>query len=1492
MKQLFSILLVLSVLWTSEQATAQIPKSFPEDDAGFVTVLSNYIGSNNRPEAKELSTWLKANLQMKLSAEDIKTVRATANAMLQKKVPLWPSFYNYASLLRLTALTTDLDPSVVSKNHGYLLGFLQSTDPDATKRFNTYVDYLSVHYKDKTIFQDKVKNWSADSPYKLTDENNQPVYEFPKIRLLGTTTTDTMEIRETSGKFYPMTGIWTGNEGKISWRRAGLPEDQVFASFGKYQMDLAKPEIILDTVTFTFQPYVKNTIKGRFTDKLSPSRSVAMAYPQFTSFEKVPLTLSDELKLESGLGLEGTKIFATRTSRAEGAKLSITNKKGKKILDAEANRYLITNFQQLDAENVNVQFCYIDSAPPIFHPSSTLSYNIPKRTLKITRENKLEARIPFNSQYFRMNLYVDQVEWPIDSNYADLNSTAVNAKLPTIFESFDYYVPGSEVKYQQSLEFDPLFALATYCESDGTRRLDADQVASLWRARGAKAIEPLLFKMMEDGYLYYDRETGMVSVYDKLILHSRAPREENINYDNIRISSITQGRVGRILLDRKQIQVFGAEKTKINTSANMVVNPTSDTVYISENRGLTMKGMLTAGKFNFYAKNMHFNYENYEFDLKGIDSMLIMVPTGQADSKGNPYYREINTPIKNISGRIMIDDPGNRNGRNKYSKYPYFICNDTSHVAFDKGSYGERYAPDQFKFEIYPFEFENLNTIETQNLKLKGQLLSDGIFEPFESELSIQEDFTLGLNIQTEKEMPVYGGQGAFNGQLKLNTQGFKANGYLSKKNIRFTSEDILLLPDSIYAPLSKWEGIQTADMAFPVFSSENAQLNWLPRSDSLYIKPAAETVITAYNNQAQLTGEYWILNNHFISKGNITIRESRFASDSILLKPETLQAYHTGIEIIDSGDKVFSASDASIDADFKELIVKVRSSDTAAISQLHYNALETNTKEYDWRPKANTLTFKNTDADKNTYFEFIRNRLKGLRFTTSEAVMNIPDRELLASGVSQILVADSRVIPAENKLSINQEGVINQMEHATVIFNADSSFHKVEDATVDISNLNTMRGSGKLKITTGEDSRTIEVESFVTDSMQIENPERKKEMLTRFYVKGKGLVDEEENFHLSKSLLYKGNVLFNSTNNAIELDGFAQPVFKTVPEREWFKLKQSLDLKTSALGIDSLKNEFNQPIYTGLMLDMNEFNIYPRVIQSKLTPSDRAIYAATGFMKEEPDNRTLFGKNDVLKHPKPFDALMKYNDSDGSMEVTGKFNILENIEPVKLVVNGTTNYTPKDSGLFYIQGSVALDLYMMPEIRNSLATLMQNYHSSGVILSLTNNKSHSHAISSLITDPLTVNLVTQDMETSNILNLPAAFEYNTVFNDVRLMYDPIDGTFKSLNPVSMLVFAGKPFAQKINALIEIGPRGTKDFINLYLKTASNEWFFFRYTAGELAIVTSDAQFNSTLSSMKVERRSLKSGKDIVYQISSANNALKDNFVSRMEEFMEGLLKP
>ena len=142
-------------------------------------------------------------------------------------------------------------------------------------------------------------------------------------------------------------------------------------------------------------------------------------------------------------------------------------------------------------------------------------------------------------------------------------------------------------------------------------------------------------------------------------------------------------------------------------------------------------------------------------------------------------------------------------------------------------------------------------------------------------------------------------------------------------------------------------------------------------------------------------------------------------------------------------------------------------------------------------------------------------------------------------------------------------------------------------------------------------------------------------------------------------------------------------------------------------------------------------------------------------------------------------------------------------------------------------------------------------------------------------------------MLNSGILNLPQDFGYNMVFSDVKISFDRMDGTFKSVDPINMLVFAGKPFAKKISAYIEIGPRNTNDFINLYLKTSSGDWIYLRYTNGELSVISSDNALNSSLSSLKEDKRSLKSGKEVVYKITPASPALKDNFILRMEEFKD-----
>ncbi|HZH67956.1 MAG TPA: hypothetical protein VFD65_02045, partial [Chitinophagales bacterium] len=90
---------------------------------------------------------------------------------------------------------------------------------------------------------------------------------------------------------------------------------------------------------------------------------------------------------------------------------------------------------------------------------------------------------------------------------------------------------------------------------------------------------------------------------------------------------------------------------------------------------------------------------------------------------------------------------------------------------------------------------------------------------------------------------------------------------------------------------------------------------------------------------------------------------------------------------------------------------------------------------------------------------------------------------------------------------------------------------------------------------------------------------------------------------------------------------------------------------------------------------------------------------------------------------------------------------------------------------------------------------------------------------------------------------------------------------------------------QKIKGFIEIGPRRDKDFLNMYLSTANNEWIFIRFIDGELSIITSDPSVNSEISNIKEKNRSLKSGKEIVYRVTLSNVQLKDNFLFRMNSF-------
>lgn len=1465
---------------------AQAPKEFPADDAAFVKALGDYVASNNRAEAKLLgANFQKSYLFATTTADQIATAKHIAGVLLQKKAPLYPNFYNYTQLL-LTTTTTQHPSNLVKQHLENLDKIISSDSKEAINQFNIYLAYLQSLFTGTALYQDKAKKWETEGVYTLAMEGMNPVMKYTNINLVGTTTNDTVIIKDASGQFYPITNEWLGTKGTITWRRAGLDESKVYATFGKHSFNLDKSDLKLDSVTFSFLPYVDGKMTGSFYDKLSNSKTVAQAFPQFTSYNIIKLKeLSPELKFESGMTLEGKKLFATGINN-ERAKLEIKNKAGIVMAEADARRFLILDFQTIQADNAGIKFFFIDREKPIFHPSLSFDYSIPKRTIKATRENKAEHKIPVMSSYFNMNFYVDQILWKVDSNYAELNSLSANAEKPSFFESYDYYKEGIENKFRTFVDFDPLGVLKKYCDDYQTMQIPAESAAELMRASSPAIIESFFYKLMEDGYIYYDRDGGMVTVFDKLMLHVDAAAKM-ADYDNIRFSSNTMGRIGKILFDRKEVEIYGVKQMELSNKKNVIMRPTSDTVYLSENRGITLKGMLTAGKVNFYSNNLKFSYENFEFSMMRIDSMLLMVPTGEKDKYGRTYMMEINTPIQAISGSLFIDEPFNRAGVKSDPKYPYFVCNDSSYIYFDKGKFGKYYPKDSFYYEVFPFQFDSMNTIVTENLKFQGRFVSKNIFKPFNTVMSIQQDLTLGFNITTPEEgLPMYGGKGVFHDSLVLNNSGLRGKGSIDKMSLRAYVSHAYIFPDSIHAVTDSVVIKEDKKFNLPSMNTGAGKIIWFTQKDSLLIRPEDE-LYSLHQDAMKLKGFSDIYANKLIGNGELTYKNATLQSEKYTFGKDSVDGFLSSFELMNSEgtSRLVKVKNVFTGIQTSTQLGAFKTTDSTGMIALPASQLQAVSGNFQWDLAKDKFTFYNPNINKEEYFECLNASLAGVKITASVADYDLNSKNLSAKGVSQVLVADSKIIPAGNAMELDENGTFKPFENAEVILNADSNFHRIANATVNVSGKDNMSGNGILVYNGGDAERKIKVEEFITKSRQVEK-EKGVKAYTKYYISARGEIPEEDKYYVDNKIFYKGNVLFTSEDRGLTLDGYAKMELVKDSLTEWFKIKQGISLERTYFDIDSLKNEFNQPVLSGIALDMNSLELYPMVMRAKNYPNDRMIYQTKGAFKFGPEKGVFtFAQKEILENPKLPGNFMKFNDDNGIYDITGEFDLAK-ISPAKWVTYGSARYGGYGTPLM-VSGTVAFDFFLAPEVNAEFVRFMLDGTAGATGVVTTGNKPMARAFYHLIEDKAAAANTVADMDRMSMLNLPPNFSYNIVLSDVKLKYDTIEGTFKSIDKVSLMVFGYKPMLVKVDCYLEVGPRPGNDFVNMYLQLPNGEWLFLRYVGKDLGIISSDTRINDYIAGLKIDRKMLKQGKEKIYEYMPATVSLKDNFISRMMDYKD-----
>lgn len=202
--------------------------------------------------------------------------------MLKKHMKVLPHFLQLAELLTLKST----DPVVEREFDNILVSLIKVSEKNKSKDFQDYLESVYNLFTNGTFYSSPTISWKAGKQnFKLIIED-EPIVEFKDVDLKCYAKGDSSIIYKTSGKFYPLKGLWKGEKGRVDWQRAGLDKNEVYAEIDHYSIMLKSPSYRIDSIRFHHYLFDKELL-GRLDEKiLANVTPIKATYPRFSSYEK------------------------------------------------------------------------------------------------------------------------------------------------------------------------------------------------------------------------------------------------------------------------------------------------------------------------------------------------------------------------------------------------------------------------------------------------------------------------------------------------------------------------------------------------------------------------------------------------------------------------------------------------------------------------------------------------------------------------------------------------------------------------------------------------------------------------------------------------------------------------------------------------------------------------------------------------------------------------------------------------------------------------------------------------------------------------------------------------------------------------------------------------------------------------------------------------------------------------------------------------------
>jgi transcription initiation factor IIE alpha subunit len=1471
MKNIKLLIVLILFLCLSSRSVAQLNpiKQYSEDPIQFLEEIKSMFEVTNmsKKEIKDFMeqftlAWNSPKCNEKLK----KATYNSCNMMIKKKLRILPEYKSY-----LTSIMNFVNSNQSEDNFiAWQECVTKILNGKIIKYYSDYLDMSERLFATNTFYGTSVVEYSSSNSNYKFEYDSVPVVIFPSMNLrCFNNQNDSGIVYNTKGTYYPYTGIFNGQGGKVNWKRAGFDENTVWGELKNYQVVLKTSGFTADSVTFYNSNYFQKPLLGRLTEKVVSEKGVNISYPRFDSYSKRMkiIDIAKDIDYDGGFSMRGPK-FLGAGSKEEDAKL-IFKREGKMFLEVASKSIGITK-EKLSAENSKIKF-YFDK-DSITHPSVNMKFMTETRILSLVRDNNGISKSPFVNTFHKVDMFFEELSWKIDDPKIDLRMLVGNSQEDAMFESTTYFRPDRYDQLQGLDMANPLAQLRDYIKkNNNSRDFYGDEYARYLKL-SPNEVRPNLITLASKGLILYDAEDDEIHINDKLFDYI-AYRSAKLDYDVIQFPSVVRGvSNASINLLNYDMTIFGVRQIFMSDSQSVTIYPAEQKIILKKNRDFVFAGIVHAGRFDFFGKEFSFDYNKFIVDLKNVDSLRLTVQSQEPDAYGEFPLVKVKTVIEHINGNLEIDEPGNKSGLKKASKYPIFNSFKDSYAYYNKKQIQNgRYPKEKFYFHLDPFTIDSLDNFSNEGLNFQGEMVTADIFPVFREALRLQPDYSLGFVTQAPAAgYPVYGGKGTYNSTIKLSNQGLRGAGQLKYVTSITKSDDFTFFPDSTNTIAQTFDVTeQKTPPEFPQVHGESSKIHWVPGKDVMKIWNDKDKKIATYSNRALFSGELSLTPKELTANGKMEFNSAIMESKLMNFKSVSFNSDTANFALKDvaTGELAFTTLNVKANVDFNKRLGEFKSNGEGSIVQFPANQYICFMESFKWFMDDSAIEIGGSEKQaaetkdgldlEGPEFISVHPKQDSLRFHASSGKYDLKKLVISAKGVTYINIADARVYPDQGDVIIDKNASMRPLTNSKIVANSVTKYHNLYNCTVNPTSRKNYTGSGYYDYI----DETKAKKTFYFSDIGVD---------TTYQTFAETEIQDTSHFTLSPNFEYKGKVKLRAAKTFLVFDGSARIRHDcSIMPRTWFRFESEIDPNSIYIPIAKEPvDESGRPIAASFMVTTDSTHFYSAFLASKKSTNDSFVLPADGvlFFDKGAREYRISNKEKLVERSLPGNYL-SLNTAECKMYGEGKIDLGGDFGQLKIQsVGNMTHALIPDSTLFDMLMSI--DFFFSDDAIDKMSEAINT--DSHLKPTDVARPVFEKGLREIVGKEQADKLISQLNLYGSYKKFPDELKKTIFINDLKMKWNKETRSYTSIGQIGIGNINKNQINKFVDGSIELIRKRGGDVLTIYLELDPTNWYYFNYTRGTMLAVSSSETFNTVLKELKQDKRKkdgAKGEQDFYYNI-------------------------